>query len=123
MSGKYVALDVGYRGQGALGAAIVFDEPSTADVVEQRTVQIDVVGDYISGQFYRKELDCLLKVLDQLSAVPQIIIIDGYVTLAEQAPGLGLHLWAALDQQCQIIGVAKSAFRGADHAMEVLRGG
>jgi deoxyribonuclease V len=51
------------------------------------------------------------------------VIIDGYVWLdAESRCGLGGHLYEALQQRIPIIGVAKTAYRGAAFAISVLRG-
>jgi deoxyribonuclease V len=49
-------------------------------------------------------------------------VIDGYVWLGEDRPGLGAHLYEALDRCVPIIGVAKTRFRCAASA-EVYRGG
>jgi deoxyinosine 3'endonuclease (endonuclease V) len=50
--------------------------------------------------------------------------VDGYVTLgAEQRPGLGQHLHAALGGQIPVVGVAKTRFAGvAPQVVPVRRG-
>ena len=50
------------------------------------------------------------------------MIIDGYVWLGGQRPGLGGHLHEVLGQQVAIIGVAKTQFAGAEPVELVLRG-
>jgi deoxyribonuclease V len=35
------------------------------------------VAPYRSGQFYHRELPCILAILKSLSELPQVIIIDG----------------------------------------------
>jgi deoxyribonuclease V len=50
-----------------------------------------------------------------------IIVIDGYVWLNEQAPGLGAHVYESFGGQVAVIGVAKSAFR-SESAIAVERG-
>jgi deoxyribonuclease V len=48
-------------------------------------------------------------------------VIDGYVDLDRQGrPGLGAHLYKEIG--VPVIGVAKSAFRTAEHAVAVRRG-
>ena len=43
-----------------------------------------------------------------------IFIVDGYVWLGDEShPGLGGHLYAALDRKIQVVGVAKTHFVGA----------
>ncbi|EDY17193.1 putative endonuclease V (deoxyinosine 3endonuclease) [Chthoniobacter flavus Ellin428] len=115
-------LDVDYRDTGACAAAVVFRDWSDAIALEERTVQITEVQPYEPGQFYRRELPCLLAVLRTLPPI-ETVIIDGYVWLEGTAtPGLGAHLHEALGGGSVIIGVAKTKFQGADRAQEILRG-
>lgn len=61
--------------------------------------------------------------LERFDSLPATIIIDGYVTLGEEARGgLGAHLFAALEEKVPIIGVAKSRFEGTPAECELLRG-
>jgi deoxyribonuclease V len=57
-----------------------------------------------------------------LAESPQIVVIDGYVWLGEQKPGLGAHLYDVLGQQVAVVGVAKTLFTGAEPVELVLRG-
>jgi deoxyribonuclease V len=115
-------LDVDYRDPAACAAAIVIRDWSDANPAAESVVNIDAVAPYEPGQFYRRELPCLLAVLKTLPPV-EVAVIDGYVWLdAAMTPGLGAHLHEALSRQTAVIGVAKTRFRGADHAHEVLRG-
>lgn len=88
-------------------------------------VFLDRVEPYEPGQFYRRELPCLLAVFGELAARPRVIVIDGYVWLGDDgAPGLGAHLFQALGGEVAVVGVAKTRFRGADRVVaEVHRGG
>ena len=57
------------------------------------------VAAYVPGQFYRRELPCLLAVFGLVRQPLEIILIDGYVWLdAQGMPGLGGHLFDALGQ-------------------------
>jgi deoxyribonuclease V len=85
-------------------------------------MQVSDVEPYQSGQFYRRELPCILAVLKSLSELPQAIIIDGYVWLGEQQPGLGAYLYEALERRAAVIGVAKTRFLQAEPVELVLRG-
>ena len=53
-----------------------------------------------------------------------MIIVDGYVWLGDEShPGLGGHLYAALDRKVPVIGVAKTRYcRSRAGGSEVLRG-
>lgn len=111
-------VDVDYRGTGAVAAALLFH--AWSDDVPQRelTAHIMRVPDYEPGQFYKRELPCLLEVLRGTG--PDLVIIDGYVHLGpERRPGLGAHLAAALD--VIVVGVAKNPFHETP-ATPVLRG-
>jgi len=75
---------------------------------------------YVPGEFYRRELPCILELLETFSVLPRVIIVDGYVMLGSR-PGLGQHLFTALGSSLPVIGVAKSAYKGAG-GVPVLRG-
>jgi deoxyribonuclease V len=115
-------LDVNYRDPRACAAAVVFRDWNDAVATEERTVQIAEVQPYEPGQFYRRELPCLLAVLGTLPPL-ETVIIDGYVWLDGMSkPGLGAHLYEALGRSSAVIGVAKTKFQGAEGVREVLRG-
>jgi deoxyribonuclease V len=78
---------------------------------------------YMPGQFYRRELPFLLRLLEEVSSHVTAVVIDAYVWLDSQhRPGLGAHLYSALGSRTPVVGVAKTAFLGAP-AIPVLRGG
>ena len=78
------------------------------------------VEPYRPGQFYLRELPPLRAVLDGLAEVA-LLIVDGYADLdPDSRPGLGAR--ASAEFGVPVIGVAKSAFRTATHAIPVLRG-
>lgn len=115
-------LDVHYRDPGAVAAGLWFrcweDSASSAEIV----LPIAQVAPYRSGQFYLRELPCLLAVLEK-GPPAGVVVIDGYVWLGdEQRPGLGTHLYNALDGKVAVIGVAKTRYPGATLAQELRRG-
>ena len=108
----------------ATAAGILFKRWDDASPCHTIVKQIDGVAPYVPGQFYQRELPCILALLNELEQLPELIIIDGYVTLGETAkPGLGWHLHQALAQQIPVIGVAKKPFIGTPATAEILRGG
>jgi deoxyribonuclease V len=116
-------IDVQYgekEGDPAKAAIVAFDSWRSGVPREQHVLQIDHVAPYESGAFYKRELPCILTALNALSAEPQIVIVDGYVWLGEEKPGLGARLYAAR-QLRTVVGVAKAHFVGTN-AAEVLRG-
>jgi deoxyribonuclease V len=98
----------------------VYGDERCAEPVSQYTEFMPDVEPYHAGQFWRRELPPLLAVL-ALTGPLHLLIIDGYVDLdGEGRPGLGARLQAKTGYA--VIGIAKTSFRGADHAAHVLRG-
>jgi deoxyribonuclease V len=121
-------IDVDYRdvAGGATSAVVAcavlqswLADTAVAEVVHR----IDDVAQYVSGEFYKRELPCVLAVLRQVVQPVHLVVVDGYVVLDEQGtPGLGGHLHAALGGAVAVVGVAKNPFRDNRAAIEVVRG-
>jgi deoxyribonuclease V len=77
---------------------------------------------YEPGAFYRRELPLLLPVIAEIATSIDVIVIDGYVWLEDNRPGLGGHLFASLGCRIPIIGVAKTRYRNDIWSIPVLRG-
>jgi deoxyribonuclease V len=123
MTTRFAAVDVAYAQDEALAAAVLFTrwEQDEADLLY--TSRIVGIAPYAPGQFYLRELPCILDVLRKLDSLPDLVIIDGYVWLNESSrPGLGAHLHSALRQVCAVVGVAKSCFFRGSNVAEVVRG-
>jgi deoxyribonuclease V len=115
------AIDADYRDNGsARAAAVVFEHFSDAVPYAVYTKDIPQVEAYGPGQFYKRELPCILAAIEMIQDPVSIVIIDGYVSLGKR-PGLGLRLWQELRQEIAVIGVAKSPFAGS-LPVEVIRG-
>jgi deoxyribonuclease V len=115
-------LDVAYSKDVGRAACVLLRDWSDATAAEEHVTEVVGVAEYEPGQFYRRELPCLLAVLKQLATVPEVIVVDGYVWLGDGVPGLGGRLHAALGGTPAIVGVAKTCFVSAP-AVPVLRGG
>lgn len=116
-------VDVDYRASGAVAACVLFRAWDDAASASETVIPIAHVEPYEPGQFYRRELPCLLAVLEAAGGSPDIVIVDGYVWLAdERDPGLGAHLHQALSGRAAVVGVAKTRFASAGAAREILRG-
>jgi deoxyribonuclease V len=119
-----LAVDVHYRENGAFAAGMLFREWEDAKPVAEWVVSIPDIAAYQSGQFYRRELPCILELLKQVEPPPETIVIDGHVHLdAEGKAGLGRHLYETLQGRCGVIGVAKRRFKDTPPEAEVFRGG
>jgi deoxyribonuclease V len=119
--GVCAAVDVHYlRTGGARAAAVLAPDAAFARVLTERTAVVPRVAPYRPGEFYLRELPPLRAVLDDLTGLG-LLLIDGYAVLDPGGrPGLGAHAHAAFG--IPVIGVAKSWFRTATHAVPVMRG-
>jgi deoxyribonuclease V len=120
-AGRFGAVDVHYpAGGGARAALVVADDERFASIVEERTAWRPDAAPYVPGAFYTRELPALRGVLP-VPADLDLLIVDGYVDLDPHGrAGLGAHVHAQF--AVPVIGVAKSAFRTATHAVAVHRG-
>ena len=107
-------------GGAARAAAVVAANATFSCLLADRTGQVAEVPSYQSGQFCLRELPPLHAVLDGPGGVT-LLIVDGYADLDPGGrPGLGAQAHAEFG--VPVIGVAKTAFRRATHAVPVVRG-
>jgi deoxyribonuclease V len=121
VTGRYAAVDVHYPpAGGARAAAVLADDERFGSVVGERVRWLPEVAPYEPGRFFARELPALRAVLSGLAGLA-VVVVDGYVDLdATGRPGLGAYLHAEVG--IPVIGVAKTRFRSATHAVEVRRG-
>ncbi|MBP6730603.1 MAG: endonuclease V [Chitinophagales bacterium] len=119
-----IAIDVYYKQNQAKCVGVIFDwndsEPS-----ETITGHIPLVEEYVPGHFYKRELPCLVEVLNKTNLNNiNTIIVDGYVyTNNFFAYGLGGHLWEQMGRKIPVVGVAKTRFSNNElTCISVLRG-
>ena len=119
--GVCAAVDVHYLSTGgARAAAVLAADAAFAHVLAEHTAVVPRVAPYRPGEFYLRELPPLRAVLEDLSGLG-LLVVDGYADLDPSGrPGLGAHAHAEFG--IPVIGVAKSRFRTAIHAVPVLRG-
>jgi deoxyribonuclease V len=118
-----LAIDIYYYKTYAkcVGVLFLWGDDVPAKVIE---ATVDGVADYVPGEFYKRELPCVMAVIDQVRKYKiDCIILDSHVQLGEGKKGLGEYVHEAFDQKYPIIGVAKSSFQGnAEFVREVRRG-
>lgn len=114
-------MDVDYRTEGVVAACLLFEHWTSPEPVRSIVEPVASVAPYVAGEFYLRELPCLLTLLRQVIAPVGVVIVDGYVWLDHDRPGLGAHLYEALGRRAAVIGVAKTAYLTAP-AIEVRRG-
>ena len=117
------AVDAQYEGETAAVACVTFLDWTDPAPESEHSTLVDSVEAYIPGEFWRRELPCILAVLRLLPQPPETILIDGYVWLdGNGRKGLGAHLFDALGGSTAVVGVAKHSFHGAVNAALVHRG-
>lgn len=104
----------------ASAAAVLFSDYRDAEPAAEYTRFLTSTAAYQPGEFYKRELPCILRLLAQVEETLDEVVIDGYVKLGNR-PGLGQHLFDIFDGRIPVIGVAKTKFKGASGAW-VLRG-
>ena len=114
--------DVAYTDDAAFAACVVFENWQSESAIAEYVAKIDDVAEYVPGQFFRRELPPILKVLESVDEELEILIVDGYVQLGIDRPGLGEKLYHAIDGKIPVIGVAKKSFTGNTVAVEIMRG-
>ena len=106
------AFDVHYFGDDdARAGTVLFHKYTDAEAAAEYAVIVSGVSQYVPGQFYRRELPCILKLLERIDEAPNEMVIDGYVTLGD-SPGLGQHLFQSFGGRIPVVGVAKSRYQG-----------
>lgn len=119
-SGRFGAVDVHYPPAGAMAALVVATQPRFAVIVEEQLAWLDRVEPYQPGNFFVRELPALRAVLATTEAL-DLLVVDGYVDLdPDGRPGLGARVHAEFG--VPVLGVAKTQFQPATHAIPVCRG-
>jgi deoxyribonuclease V len=118
---RFAAVDVHYPAAGGARAALVLAGDRTfSQVLAEKTAFVAQVAGYVPGQFFRRELPPIRAVLAGVTGI-ELLVIDGYVDLAPDGrPGLGARVHAELG--VPVVGVAKTFFTTATHAIPVVRG-
>ncbi len=120
-----LAIDVFYEQNKAKIIGIFFNEWADEKFAQKIELFRHDIAEYEPGAFYKRELPCILDVLEQTNVANiQCIIVDGYVYLDDDKKlGLGGYLYDAINQKVPVIGVAKNHFaNNTKYVIEVLRG-
>ncbi|HEX8015046.1 MAG TPA: endonuclease V [Flavobacterium sp.] len=107
-----LAFDTYYFDGKAKTVCLEFEKWNESKDFKIYTEIMDNVEEYIPGEFYRRELPCILSLLNQIDlAKVNVIIVDSFVYLDDDKKyGLGGHLYEKLNNEIPIIGVAKTNF-------------
>mgnify|MGYP006192411485 FL=1 len=118
-------IDVGYQNNKAKVVGGFFEDWNVNQLLKLAYKEVDEVQEYIPGEFYKRELPCILEFLKEHNLEEiECIIIDGFIFLDnENKKGLGAYLYESLNNKLPIIGVAKSKFyNNTKNTIELVRG-
>jgi deoxyribonuclease V len=107
-----LALDTYYFENKAKTVALEFSSWSDNIETVLYSEVLENIEEYISGEFYKRELPCILSLISKIDVKKiEFIIIDGYVFVDDNSKlGLGGFLYEKLSKKIPIIGVAKTDF-------------
>lgn len=118
-----LALDTAYSGSRSATAGVLFKDWQSESPEAVFSSCLDRLEEYLPGQFYKRELPCILNLLNEHALSVETIIVDGNVYLDDQGlPGLGKHLFNELNGRSQVVGVAKNRFKSLSEKSAVYRG-
>ena len=118
-----LAIDVQYQEDSALAAGVLFSSWDSATPDSSIIKTIQGIAPYEAGSFYKRELPCILSLLEDIDEAISVIVVDGFVTLgADESKGLGMHLHNSLQNKIPVIGVAKRSFKDTPEQCELYSG-
>ncbi|MEH0791405.1 hypothetical protein KW882_03760 [Vibrio parahaemolyticus] len=118
----YLAVDVHYDDNlnFARIAGVLFNSKDSILPVAAYISEIEGIEDYKAGEFYRRELPCIQKLIHEHNLVVDTLIVDGFVHLNHQ-PCLGAKVAEAITSIEKVIGVAKNPHKLMSVDTEVVR--
>ena len=119
-----VAIDTAYSDTSSATGGVIFESWESTEPVDILVSKLlNKPKPYQSGEFYKRELPCILYLLNKITHPLEYILIDANVFLdGTKKPGLGKHLFDALDQNTDIIGIAKNRYHLMPQKHAVIRG-
>lgn len=107
-----LAFDTYYFDDKAKTVCLEFEEWNSSTDFKIHSEIISNVSEYIPGEFYKRELPCIVSLLDKIGLENvEAIVVDSFVYLDDDKKlGLGSYLYEKLNKEIPIIGVAKTNF-------------
>lgn len=122
----FLAVDVQYKGDIAFVCGVSFSSPAQEKPEHIYHTKLKAPDHYVSGEFYRRELPCIVKLLEEHDLNPGVIIVDGYTYLDNTKTfGLGARLSAYFSEKGKevlTIGVAKNPRKNTPKQWKIYRG-
>ncbi|OIV43327.1 endonuclease V [Flavobacterium johnsoniae] len=117
-----LAFDTYYFDNKAKTVCLEFEKWNENKNFKIHTEIIENIEEYIPGEFYKRELPCIISLLNLIDLKNiEAIIVDGFVYLDDDKKyGLGGYLYEKLNKQISIIGVAKTNFSSIEKNKKAL---
>lgn len=117
-----LAFDTYYSDNKAKTVCIAFNDWAGTATERVYAEVIESTEAYQPGEFYKRELPCILSLLKKITTNQvETIIIDGYVYLDDYGKaGLGGHLYNNLNYEIPVVGVAKTNFMTVNKNKEII---
>ncbi|WP_299248064.1 endonuclease V [uncultured Aquimarina sp.] len=120
-----LAIDVYYYSTKAKAVGVIFEKWNDSRPKEIKSVYLSDIQQYESDNFYKRELPCIISLLQKIDLSKiEIIIVDSFVYLDDNKKlGLRGYLHEYLEGNMPILGVAKNSFHlNKKNVIEVYRG-
>jgi len=120
-----LAIDVYYYDDKAKAVGVLFKNWDDSEPKEIKSIYLSNIEEYESGSFYKRELPCIINLLEKIDLTKvEFIIVDSFVYLDDKKKlGLGGYLYEYLKEEIPIIGVAKNSFHlNKKNVIEIYRG-
>ncbi|PPK96233.1 endonuclease V [Nonlabens xylanidelens] len=120
-----LVVDLHYKEDDSAKAVGILCEWEDKEAIEIIIEQLENVEPYVPGEFYKRELPGILKIIERVEFEKiEAIIVDGHVYVDnDKNYGLGGYLWEQLKKKTPVIGVAKRGFySNKETVIEVIRG-
>lgn len=118
-------IDVSYQSNKAKVVSGFFENWEDEQLLKMTEKIVNNIQEYIPGEFYKRELPCIIEFLNEYDLKElEFIIIDGFTFLNDDnKKGLGAYLFENLNKNIPIIGIAKTKFHNnTKNVIEIFRG-
>lgn len=120
MKCNLLVVDVAYDDDNNLAYIVGAASSNNERDIKIFTMEMENIEPYVSGEFYKREMPCIEKLIDKHNLEPDILIVDAFCQFKER-DCLG-GIFHSKHNHIKVIGVAKNAHRDMPDNCELIRG-